>query len=273
MMSVELLSKIRDRAVSRGAGMHLHLAQGGRERLQIQGRYGGDASTVSVLREHDLLGDFLIAAHCHDTNEAERESMAEAKVKMASCQSSISMIDGIVPPLSHYVEDLGGTAGLGTDQAPGPGNHNMFREMRTASLLAKVAHRDPTRLPAWKALELATIGGARVLGLDDKIGSLEVGKRADVITINLRHPNLSPTVSRPFRNFVPNLVYSASGAEVDNVFINGRRVMVDGRLAFVDESALLEEADERAARIFASAESDWRRAGSMLVRHVDNGRM
>ena len=273
MVSVELLSRIRDRAVSRGAGMHLHLAQGGRERLQIQGRYGDDASTVSVMREHDLLGDFLIAAHCHDTDEAERESMADAKVRMASCQSSISMIDGIVPPLSHYVEDLGGTAGLGTDQAPGPGNHNMFREMRTASLLAKVIHRDPTRLPAWKALELATIGGARVLGLDDTIGSLEAGKRADVITVNLRHPNLSPTVSQPFRNFVPNLVYSASGAEIDNVFINGRRVMADGRLTFVDESDLMAEADERAARIFASAESDWRRAGSMLVQHVDHGRM
>lgn len=275
MVSVELLSIIRDRAVSRGTGMHLHLhlAQGGRERLQVQGRYGGKASTVSVLRQHDLLGDFLIAAHCHDTNEAERESMVNTQVRMASCQSSISMIDGIVPPLSHYVEDLGGTAGLGTDQAPGPGNHNMFREMRTASLLAKVTHRDPTRLPAWKALELATIGGARVLDLDDRIGSLEVGKLADVITVNLRHPNLSSTVSKPFRNFVPNLVYSASGAEIDNVFINGRRVMADGRLAFVDESDLLAESDERAARIFASAESDWRGAGSMLVQHADEGRM
>jgi len=156
--------------------MHLHLAQGGRERLQIRGRYGDAASTVSVLREHGLLGDYHIAAHCHDTDEAGRELMADAKVRMASCQSSISMIDGIVPPLSHYVEDLGGTAGLGTDQTPGPGNHNMFREMRTASLLAKVTHQNPTRLPAWKALELATIGGAKVLQLDDRIGSLEVGQ-------------------------------------------------------------------------------------------------
>ena len=192
--------------------------------------------------------------------------MADAKVKMASCQISISMIDGIVPPLSHYVEDLGGTAGLGTDQAPGTRNHNMFREMRTASLLAKVTHQNPTRMPAWKALELATIGGAKVLQLDDRIGSLEVGKLADVITVDLRHPNLSPTVSRPFRNFVPNLVYSASGAEVDNVFINGR-------LLLVDESALTSEADDRAGLIFSKAEADWRRAGSMLVRHADEGRL
>ncbi len=188
--------------------------------------------------------------------------MADAKVKMASYQSSISMIDGIVTPLGHYVEDLGGTAGLGTDQAPGTRNYNMFREMRTASLLAKVTHQNPTRMPAWKALELATIGGAKVLQLDDRIGSLEVGKLADVITVDLRHPNLSPTVSRPFRNFVPNLVYSASGAEVDNVFINGRRVMDNGRLLLVDESALTSE-----------AEADWRRAGSMLVRHADEGRL
>ena len=273
MMSVELLTKIRDRAVFRGSTMHLHLAQGGRERLQIQGRYGADVSTVSLLRQHDLLGDFLIGAHCHDTDAPERELMADARVSMASCQSSISMLDGIVPPLSHYVEELGGTAGLGTDQAPGPGSHNMFREMRPASLLAKVTHQDPTRLPAWKSLELATIAGARVLDLDDIIGSLEAGKRADLITINLHHPNLSPTVSQPFRNFVPNLVYSASGTEVDNVFINGRQVMAGGKLSFIDESSLLEEADERASLIFARAEADWRNAGSMLVRHVDQGHL
>ena len=85
---------------------------------------------------------------------------------------------------------------------------------------------------------------------------------ADVITVDLRHPNLSHTVSRPFRNFVPNLAYSASGAEVDNVFINGRRVMDNGRLLLVDESALTSE-----------AEADWRRSGSMLVRHTDEGRL
>lgn len=271
MLSVELLTKIRDRAGVRRASIHLHLAQGGRERLQIQGRYGADVSTVSFLRDHGLLGEFLIGAHCHDTNAAERELMADARVKMASCQSSISMIDGIVPPLSHYVEELGGTAGLGTDQAPGPGNHNMFREMRTASLLAKITHKDPTRLPAWKSLEIATISGAKVLGLDDSIGSLEVGKQADIITINLRHPNLSPTVSQPLRNFVPNLVYSASGAEVDNVFINGKRLISNGALSFIDEPALFAEADARATGIFTRAESDWRAAGSMLVKHVDQG--
>ena len=83
-----------------------------------------------------------------------------------------------------------------------------------------------------------------------------MGKLADVITVDLRRPTLSPTVSRPFRNFVPNLVYSASGAEVDNVFINGGRVMNNGRLLLLDESALTSEADDRAFRIFSRAEAD-----------------
>ena len=83
----------------------------------------------------------------------------------------------------------------------------------------------------------------------------------------------APTLSQPFRNFVPNLVYSASGAEVDNGFINGRRMMADSRLEFLRESALLAEADERAARIFASAESDCKMAGSMLIQHADHGHM
>ena len=270
MMSIELLKEIRDQSVKRGCGMQLHVAQGGRERLQIVGRYGDDASTVKVLDQHDLLGDYLIGSHCHDTDEAERELMARKGVKMASCQSSISMIDGIVPPLAHYV-DLGGVAGLGTDQAPGPGNHNMFREMRTASILAKVTHRDPTKLPAWKVIELATLGGARVLGLGDKIGSLEVGKQADVITVDLMRPNMVPTVARPFHTFIPNLVYSASGSEVDNVIVNGRLVMDDGVFPYADEAALMDEANERASRIFSEAELDWRQAGSMLVKHVDDG--
>ncbi|MCH8108822.1 MAG: amidohydrolase family protein [Chloroflexi bacterium] len=270
MMSMDLLKAVTDRAIKRGCGMQMHVAQGGRERLQIVGRYGEGMSTVKALHEHGLLGDFLIGSHCHDTDEAERELMAEAGVKMASCQSSISMIDGIVPPLAHYL-DLGGQAGLGTDQAPGPGNHNMVREMRTASLLAKITYKDPTKLPAWKALELATIGGARVVGLDDKIGSLEVGKMADLITIDLNHPNLTPVVSRPFHNFVPNLVYSASGDEVDNVIIGGRLVMDKGRFPRIDEAAVMAEANTRARRILEDAEEDWRKAGSALVKSVDAG--
>jgi len=270
MVSLDLLKTIKEQAVEQNAGIHMHVAQGQRERLQITGRYGKNASTVKVLHKNGLLGPFLLAAHCHDTNEIERELMVREGVKMVVCPSAIGMIDGIVPPVGHYVE-LGGSAGLGTDQAPGPGSHNLFREMRTASLLTKTLHKDPTRLPAWKTLQLATIGGAKILGIDDKVGSLEVGKQADVITLNLRHPHLTPTVSRPFRNFIPNLVYSTNGTEVDNVIINGKVILYEGKFVNINEQDILEEANIRAKRIFESASEDWKKANSKLVKYTQEG--
>ncbi len=270
MVSLDLLKTIKEQAIEQNAGIHMHVAQGQRERLQITGRYGKNASTVKVLHKNGLLGPFLLAAHCHDTNEKERELMVKEGVKMVACPSAIGMIDGIVPPVGHYVE-LGGSAGLGTDQAAGPGSHNLFREMRTASLLTKTLHRDPTVLPAWKALQLATIGGAKILGIASKVGSLEVGKQADVITLNLRHLHLTPTVSRPFRNFIPNLVYSTNGTEVDNVIINGKVILSKGKFVNIDEQAIIEEANIRAKRIFESASEDWKKANSKLVKYTQEG--
>ncbi|MHA2272404.1 MAG: amidohydrolase family protein [Candidatus Hodarchaeales archaeon] len=271
MISLELLKVIREEVIARDTRMHMHVAQGGRERLQIQGRYGKDASTVKVLSKHGLLDEYLLAAHCHDTDENERELMVQRAAKLVGCPSSIGMIDGIVPPIGHYLE-LGGVAALGSDQAPGPGHHNMFREMCTASLLTKTLLRDPTILPAWKALQLGTMGGARFLGLDDKIGSLEVGKQADVITIDLNRAHLAPLVAKPFHNFIPNLVYSSTGTEVDNVIIQGQPIMLDGIFVQIDEQAIVAEANRRAERVFEEATEDWVKAGSKLVRDVKEGR-
>ncbi len=143
IISLKVLNNIKEQVIEENTTMHMHIAQGGRERMQIRGRYGKNESTVSVLGKNDLLGEYLIAGHIHDTEEKEREELVKKGVKMASCQSSIAMIDGIIPPLNHFLS-LGGIAGLGTDQAPGPGNHNMFREIRTASVFAKVQNKDPT---------------------------------------------------------------------------------------------------------------------------------
>jgi 5-methylthioadenosine/S-adenosylhomocysteine deaminase len=248
----------------------MHVAQGDRERLQIEERYGTDATTVSVLAEHGVLSDRLVAAHCHGTTATERERMAEAGVNVVACPSSIAAIDGVVPPLAHY-ESLGGTVGLGTDQAPGPGHHDLLREVRTASLLSKTDTADPTALPAWRALRLATIEGARVLGLADRIGSLEVGKRADIVTVDTGSIGLTPAVSGPLRTVVPNLVYSATGADVRDVFVDGKPVVREGEFVDVDPRAAVEEASERAARVFHAGATDWREAGSELVERVDEG--
>ncbi len=270
MISLDLLSSIREEAIARKSKIYVHVAQGGRERLQIQGRFGKDASTVKVLDKNNLLDENLLAAHCHDTSEDEREIMVKKGVKMVGCPSSICMIDGIVPPVGHF-NSLGGDVGLGSDQAPGPGLHNMFCEMRTISVLTKAMLRDPTALPAWEVLRIATVGGAKILGLDSKIGSLEVGKQADVIMVNLNSLNLAPAVQKPFRNYIPNLVYSSTGYEVDNVIINGKEIIVNKNFVSINQEEVLKEANLRAQRIFGDATEDWTKAGSQLVNYAKKG--
>lgn len=189
---------------------------------------------------------------------------------MVGCPSSISMIDGIVPPIGHF-NTLGGKVGIGSDQAPGPGLHNMFCEMRTISNLTKILMKDPTALPAWEVLKLATLGGAQILGLEDKIGSLEVGKQADIITINLNKPNLTPIVDDPFHNFIPNLVYSATGSEVSDVIINGKEILLDNQFVTIKEQEIIDEANKRAKKIFSDSSDDWKKAGSQLVKKVEKG--
>ncbi len=270
MISLETLSYVKERADERGSAIHMHVAQGERERLQIKGRYGNDATTVSVLYRYSMLDDHLIAVHIHDTTETERELMVNKGVRMVGCPSSIGMIDGIVPPLHHY-RSLGGTVALGTDQAPGPGTHNMIREMRTASLLSKIHTQNPAVLPAWISLQLGTVGGAKVLGLEEQIGTLEEGKKADIITIDLCHPHLAPVITHPFKNFVPNLVYAVQGSEVDNVLINGQFILRDGAFTTIDEEKICKNANKKAAQIVERAEEDWRAANSSFVMYTEKG--
>lgn len=270
MISIDLLDCIHSESIEKECGFHMHVAQGKRERLQIMGRYGKDSSTVKVLEKNGFLDSYLLGAHCHDTTFAERELMVNKGAKMVGCPSSISMIDGIVPPVGDFVA-LGGVVGLGSDQAPGSGLHNMFCEMRTISILTKTVKKDPTVLPAWEVLQLATKGGAKVLKSENSIGSLEIGKRADIITIDLSRPNLTPTVSKPFRNFIPNIVYSTTGYEVDNVIINGKEIISNNQFIDIDEQKIIFEANKRAKEIFELAEEDWRKADSELVKKVDKG--
>jgi 5-methylthioadenosine/S-adenosylhomocysteine deaminase len=180
------------------------------------------------------------------------------------------MIDGEVPPVADYV-DRGGVAGVGTDQAPGPGHHDLLREARTASLLSKVDAGAPTALPSWKTLRLATVEGAKALGIADEVGTLEEGKRADFVTVDTEALGVAPTVSRPFHTAVPNLVHSTTGREVRDVFVAGEPILREGEFVDADPEATIAEAEERATRVFGDAEDDWREADSELVSRADEG--
>ena len=137
---------------------------------------------------------------------------------------------------------------LGSDQAAGNNCHNLFNEMKLTALFNKIRYRDPTVLPAWEVLRLATIEGAQALGMAGSIGSLEAGKQADLILVDLNQPNLQPVLDDPIRTLVPNLVYAANGSEVDSVMVAGRFLMRNRQMQTMDAADVMATA-QREARL------------------------
>lgn len=272
MVSPETLATVAERANRHGRDVHVHVAQGERERLQVEERYGDGETAVTVLEEVGLADGKLIAAHLHGASSAERAGLAEAGARMVGCPSSIGAIDGEVPPVLEYL-DHGGAAGLGTDQAPGTGRHDVLREARTAAMLTKCDRTDPRALPAWQALRLATVGGARALGIEDRVGTIEEGKRADLALVDLTATPMVPAVETPFRTAVPNLVYAAVGTAVDTVLVDGEVLVRGGEFLGADVDALARRVTERARAVFAAGAEDWRAAASKLVEDADNRRL
>lgn len=251
MLSEQLLLRVKETAVEKGLLMHFHLAQGAREAAQIKSRYG--LSTVQFLDRLGFLCSNLMGVHCHGASSDELRLIAKRNVRMISCPNSIGLIDGIVSPVWEFLEAGGYSAALGSDQACGNNSCNMFAEMRMAAILNKVRSRDPTVLPASRALRLVTIDAAKTLGLEQRVGSIEKGKRADLIVIDLKTPQTTPILSSPAGNIIPNLVYSARGSEVETVIVDGRIIMEDRRILTANEDRVIEEAQRAAQRIVGKA--------------------
>jgi 5-methylthioadenosine/S-adenosylhomocysteine deaminase len=264
MMGKELLLRVRREAEEHNLPIHLHVAQGEREAIQIKIRYG--TSTVRYLDEIGYLDERVIAAHCHHTTDEEVGLLARKGVRYVSCPSSIGLIDGITPPLGLFLSHGGRSAAIGTDQASGNNSHNMLVEMKVAALLNKTRHRDPTMLPAWKMLRIATIEGARTLGLADKIGTLEPGKKADVVILSLKQPHMRPIITTPVRNIAPNIVYSARGDEVETVIIDGKMVMKQRKMMSLNEGKIIEEAQKASEEVTRKATQDYFTADSFLAK-------
>jgi 5-methylthioadenosine/S-adenosylhomocysteine deaminase len=269
MMSKELLLRVKEIAEERNLLIHIHIAQGGREAIQMKMRYG--KSSVRFLDDIGFLSSRVIGAHCHQTTNDEVALLAERGVRYVSCPSSIGLIDGITPPLHLYIASGGWAAGLGSDQASGNNCHNMLMEMKVAALLNKTRHQDPTVLPSWKVLRIATIEGARCLGLDGTIGTIEKGKKADLIILDLKSPHMTPIISKPVRNIAPNIVYSARGDEVETVIVDGNILMEAKQVLTMDEERVIQEAQKAAEEITNKASEDFYKADSFLAKTMKKG--
>jgi 5-methylthioadenosine/S-adenosylhomocysteine deaminase len=176
-------------------------------------------------------------------SESDRAILRAADVGIAHCpQSNMKLASGAMPVAASLREGL--RLGLGTDGAASNNDLDMFEEMMSAALLAKHATGDPTAAPAAAVLEMATLGGARALGMEDRIGSLEAGKRADLVVVGVDAPRM-----HPLYDVVSHLVYAAKGADVRHVVVEGRVVMRDRKLLTLDEGAVVAEADRRRAEV------------------------
>ena len=145
--------------------------------------------------------------------------------------------------------------------------------MKLTALFNKIKYRDPTIMPAWEVFRMATIEGAKAIGLGDEIGSLEVGKQADLILVDLSALNLSPVLEAPVRNIVPNLVYAASGREVKMVMVAGKILMRDGEVLTADEEAVRAEAQAQAEAVAQCVAADPVHKGMTLLEVMEAGRL
>jgi 5-methylthioadenosine/S-adenosylhomocysteine deaminase len=237
----ELLQEADRIALHHGVPLVMHLAETEGETRQIRERYG--LRPVAHLDRLGLLHANLIADHAIWLTADEIALMAERGVRVAHCAESNMKLASGVAPLPELLA-AGVTVGLGTDGCASNNDLDLFGEMDTVAKLHKVRRLDPTVVDAAMVLRLATIEGGRVLGLADRIGSLEPGKRADLIVVDTRQPHLTPLY-----NPVSHLVYAVRGADVRHTVIDGRLVMRDRRLLTIDLASLLDQARAKAALV------------------------
>src|SRR5579871_6363328 len=202
---------------------------------------------VKALESLGVFNGRTVAAHCVWVNDADMAILKTRGVGVAHCPSSnMKLASGVAPVVR--MRALGINVGLGPDGPAGSNNDfNLFEEMDLAAKLQKVSTLNPQALPASAVLEMATIGGARVLGLEKLIGSLENGKRADMIMVRLDRPNAVPLYDP-----ISQMVYALKAEDVRDVMVNGKPVVRDGQVLTLDEKQILQKADEYRAKVSAS---------------------
>jgi len=234
--SPDLLARLGTMAAEQGALYVIHLSENEEEVRTCRERYG--RSPVRHLEALGLLGPRMVAAHCVMLTPGEIALLAERGVKVAHCpESNLKLASGIAPVVQML--EAGICVGLGTDGSGSNNDVDLFGEMGTAAKIHKADRMDPTVMSAAATLHAATLGGAEVLGAGGLIGSIEPGKKADCIVLDLNQPHLTP-LYHP----ASHLVYAARGSDVIHSVINGRLVMKNRRLLTLDEPAILARAAE-----------------------------
>ncbi|MBN9387123.1 MAG: amidohydrolase family protein [Chloroflexi bacterium] len=226
--------------------LHIHIAE---TALEVENsRKENGMPVVPWVKRQNILDAKVIAAHCVHIDEGEIRTLQHAGAGIAhNPTSNLKLASGVAPvPL---MLQLGANVGIGTDGAASNNDLDMFEETRLAAILAKGSSGDPTALPAREALALATIGGAKALHISDITGSLEPGKRADFIVVDLRPLHNTPRFNREPDAIYSQLVYVSKAHDVQHVLCNGKWLLRDRELLTLDPQELSRQAEEVAVQI------------------------
>ena len=221
--------------------LQIHLSETEEEVEEVIRRTG--KRPVLHLDHLGLLNESLIGVHAVHLEDEEIEILARNKVKIVhSPESNMKLASGMARVTEMVKKGI--VLGLGTDGCASNNNLDLFKEMDTAAKLGKVRTLDPVNMGAATVLKMATVWGAKVLGLEKEIGTIEVGKKADIITVDLRKPHLVPLY-----NPMSTIVYSASGSDVKDVVVNGRVLMKDRTFTALDAEEVMAKVREISEKI------------------------
>lgn len=239
-----LLLKVRGKALELNVGVHTHLAE--------SNAMLNEARSISEVDFLDRLGFFdahTLAAHCINLSKRDMRTLSMRGVNVVHVPVA-NMKLGLGAAKVRDLKSLGVNVCLGTD---GPASNNtldMFETMKSAALLQKHAYRDPTVLSAYEILEMTTVNGAKALGLEGAVGSLEIGKSADIILIDFNKPHL-----KPLHDVFASIVYAARGSDVDTVIVDGKVLMEERQIRTLNEAEVLRKAEGAAHHLLSRSNS------------------
>jgi 5-methylthioadenosine/S-adenosylhomocysteine deaminase len=241
LCSPETLQAARRLSREHSVLLFCHVSETAHEVVEIRRRHG--VRPVELLHRLGILGRDFVAVHAVHVSDTEQEMLAKSHTGVVHCpESNMKLASGTAPVSELMAKGI--TLAIGTDGPASNNNLDMLEEMRSASLMAKLVTGDPQALGARAVLRMATTDGAKVLGLGDRIGSLEPGKLADLVVIDLNRPHLTPLYDP-----ISHLAYTARGTDVRDVMVNGKWVVRDGKLVNVDQENLMAQAREVARNI------------------------
>ncbi|MFZ1240757.1 MAG: amidohydrolase family protein [Anaerolineae bacterium] len=242
----EMLEACVNLAVEFNVPLHIHLCETSLEVMNSRKEHGDPP--IAYVNRLGLFQAKVIAAHCVHLDDGEMRILANTRTGVAHNPSSnMKLASGVAPVVR--LRSLGVHVGLGTDGQASNNDQDMFEEMRLAAFLPKGTMGDPTLLPARDVFAMATIEGARAVHLDHLIGSLEVGKRADLTVVDMKAPHLNPRYQLSPAHIYSHLVYAAKASDVCHVMVDGQWLLRDGQYLTIDVPLVIEKATEFAARI------------------------